>query len=84
VKKLELSKERRAELVERLQGFFAEQLDQELGELGAQLLLELFLQELGPIVYNQGVRDAHDFVADKLMDLEGELRHDEGPGAEPA
>jgi uncharacterized protein (DUF2164 family) len=31
------------------------------------------VKELGPPVYNQAIRDAHAFVQDKLLDLEGEF-----------
>ena len=41
--------------------------------LRAELLLDFFVKELGPPVYNQAIRDAHDFVAEKLVDLEGEF-----------
>ena len=56
-----------------IQRYFQENLDEELGELGAQLLLEFFIRELGAPVYNQAIRDAHDFIQDKLVDLAGEF-----------
>ncbi len=31
------------------------------------------MKQLGPPVYNQAIRDAHGFIQDKLIDLEGEL-----------
>ena len=36
-------------------------------------VLEFFLRELGPPVYNQGVRDASGFMQEKLGDIEGEI-----------
>ena len=56
-----------------IQRYFQENLDEELGELGAQLLLEFFIRELGAPVYNQAIRDAHAFFEEKLTDLEGEF-----------
>jgi len=71
--RIQLSDERRASLVSAIQAYFAEHLDREIGELGAGLLLDFFVRELGAPVYNQAIRDAHDFLQDKLVDLSGEF-----------
>ncbi len=71
--RIELADERKAKMVIAIQRYFRENLDAELGELGAQLLLEFFIRELGAPVYNQAIRDAHDFIQDKLVDLAGEF-----------
>ena len=44
-----------------------------LSDFKAGQLLDFFVRELGPPVYNQAIRDAHGFVRDKLEDLEGEF-----------
>jgi uncharacterized protein (DUF2164 family) len=71
--RIRLSDERRASLVSEIQAYFAENLDREIGELGAGLLLDFFVRELGAPVYNQAIRDAHDFLQQKLVDLSGEF-----------
>ena len=71
--RIELTDERKASMVEAIQRYFAENLDRELGALGAELLLDFFVAELGPPVYNQAIRDAHDFLEAKLADLTGEF-----------
>ena len=71
--RIQLSDERRASLVSAIQAYFSEHLDREIGELGAGLLLDFFVRELGAPVYNQAIRDAHDFLQDKLVDLSGEF-----------
>ncbi len=71
--RIELTDERKAKMVIAIQSYFRENLDDEIGELGAQLLLEFFIRELGAPVYNQAIRDAHDFIEDKLVDLAGEF-----------
>lgn len=77
--RIRLSDERRADLVARIQRHLREQFEEEVGELKAGLLLDFFVKELGPAVYNQAIKDAHDFVADKLVDLEGEFYEPEEP-----
>lgn len=71
--RIRLSDERRADLVKRIQAYCREHFDDDVGELRAGLLLDFFVKELGPPVYNQAIKDAHDFVAEKLVDLEGEF-----------
>jgi uncharacterized protein (DUF2164 family) len=34
---------------------------------------DFFVRELGPPLYNQGVRDAAGFMQEKLSDIEGEV-----------
>ena len=70
---VELSEERRAELVLRLQGFFLEQFEEQLSEFRAEHLLDFVLEAVGPQVYNQAVQDARAVMQRKLDDLEGEV-----------
>ncbi len=65
--------ERRAALLLEVQGYFAENFDEELSEFKAEQLLDFFVENLGPPVYNQAIRDAHSFLQDKLSDLEGDF-----------
>ena len=51
--------------------YFSEQLDQEIGELPARLLLGFFLKEIGPSVYNAAIGDAQTYFRDRVADLEG-------------
>ena len=49
--------------------YFGREREEDLGELASQLILDFFVEELGPDLYNQGVEDAHAYVLDKLEDL---------------
>jgi uncharacterized protein (DUF2164 family) len=75
---LELSEERRAQLVANLQAFFRETFDEEVSAFRAEQVLDFFLGALGPQVYNQAVQDARAFFQRKLDDLEGEVYEPEG------
>ncbi len=77
--RIRLSDERRAILVRAVQNYFADEFDEPLSDFRANGLLDFFVAELGPPVYNQGVRDAHAYVQDKLTDLEGEVYEREPP-----
>ena len=78
--RIRLSEERRGRIVEALQRFFAAELDREISEFQAGLLLDFLVRELGAPIYNQAIQDARGFLHDKLTDLEGEFYEPEEPG----
>ena len=51
--------------------YVAQHLDQDLGDLQAGLLLDYFLKELAPSVYNQAIQDAQHYFQERASDLEG-------------
>ncbi len=53
-----------------IQRFFRDELDTEVGDLRAALVLDFFQRELAPVFYNQGVTAAREFLEDRLLDLE--------------
>ena len=48
-----------------------------LGEMPAGLLLNFFLEELGPAIYNRAIQDAQTRLQMRVADLTGELFADE-------
>lgn len=55
---VELTKEQRDALVEALQEYSEQEMDQELGQFEAGFLLDFMLQRLGTLCYNKGLEDA--------------------------
>ncbi|HEX8726794.1 MAG TPA: DUF2164 domain-containing protein [Gemmatimonadaceae bacterium] len=53
-----------------LKRYVSENLDQEIGDLKAELLLDYVLRELGPTIYNQAIADARDFFQERTADLD--------------
>ncbi len=70
---LQLSDERRAQLVQRLEGFFLEEFDETLSDFRSSQLLDFVLETVAPHVYNQAVQDARVFMQRKLDELDGEV-----------
>lgn len=68
---IDLPDETVKKLVASLRRFFAEELEEELGELQARLLLDFVLEEIGPSVYNAAVADAQTYLRDRVADLDG-------------
>jgi uncharacterized protein (DUF2164 family) len=71
--RIRLSDERRAALLRALKDYTTVEFDEPLSDFRAEGLLDFFIRELGPPVYNQGVRDAAAFVQSKLADIDGEI-----------
>jgi uncharacterized protein (DUF2164 family) len=70
---IRLSPDRRAALVRAIKDYTAAEFDEALSDFRAQALLDFFVKELGPPVYNQGVRDAAGYMHEKLGDIDGDI-----------
>ena len=69
----------RKQAIAALREYFAANLDEEIGDLKAGLLLDFILSELGPSVYNQGLADARGFFEERTSDLAAIWYRDEFP-----
>jgi uncharacterized protein (DUF2164 family) len=74
---IELSKQNRTTAIGSIQRYFEENLPEPIGELPAGLLLNFFLEEIGPAIYNQAITDAQARIQQRVADLSGELYADE-------
>ncbi len=70
-KAIKLTDETVKKLRASIQRYFAENLDQDIGDLKADLLLDFALREIGPSVYNQAIADAQAYFQGRVTDLEG-------------
>ncbi|WP_106795402.1 DUF2164 domain-containing protein [Rhizobium sp. H4] len=73
MKKIEFTKEAKAAIVSRIRRYFETELDQPIGALPAEFLLDFFAEEIGAHYYNQGVRDAHAALSKKMEDLSEDI-----------
>lgn len=76
---IKLSQEREEQLIKSIKIFFYNEFDDDLSDFRAKSLLDWFVKELGPPVYNQAIKDAHRFVQEKLSELDGELYEPDNP-----
>ena len=70
---IELPKQARADAIASLKRYFEENLPEPIGDLPAGLLLDYFLEEIGPVIYNKAIADAQTQIAQRVADLTGEL-----------
>ncbi len=64
--------------------YFAEELDHEIGDLKAGLVLDFVLKEIGPSVYNAAIADARTYFEQRAADLEGVCYQEELSYWQPA
>lgn len=67
---IEIKKEVQDRLVASIQQYFQENMDEEVGDLKAMLLLEFILKEIGPAIYNQAVSDAQAVMSERIGELD--------------
>jgi uncharacterized protein (DUF2164 family) len=66
-----LAPDTKKQAVASIKQYVEKNLDQEIGDLQAGLLLDYFLKELAPSVYNQAIQDAQRYFQERASDLEG-------------
>lgn len=77
--KIEFSKPEKELITRKVQMYFREELDQELGQFDAEFLLDFFAEEVGAYFYNRGIRDAQSVIEAKVADIADELYQIEKP-----
>ncbi|HEY2038189.1 MAG TPA: DUF2164 domain-containing protein [Edaphobacter sp.] len=75
--KIELSQQVRADAIASIQRYFEENMTEPIGNLPAGMLLDFFVEDIGPAIYNRAVADAQSRLAVRVSDLSGELYVDE-------
>ncbi|MFA5157839.1 MAG: DUF2164 domain-containing protein [Patescibacteria group bacterium] len=72
-KKFELKEEEYKILLADIKDFFLKELDEELGDLRAEIVLDFILEKIGPKIYNLGVNDARRWFREKFEDLDADF-----------
>lgn len=73
---IEIPKEARKEAIASIERYFRENMDEPIGNLAAGALLGYFLEELGPLVYNQAVADVQERLQARVAELDIEVHED--------
>jgi len=70
---MELSKRTREDAIASIQRYFEENFPEPVGDLPAGLLLDFFIDEVGPVIYNRAIADAQTRMQLRVSDMSGEL-----------
>jgi uncharacterized protein (DUF2164 family) len=60
-------------LMEKIQYYYHIELGETLGDLATENMIEFMLQTLGPLVYNEALKDTRAVVNERILSLEDEL-----------
>lgn len=76
---IEFTNEEKELLSEKIQDYFAQEMDQELGRFDAEFLLDFFSKEIGPYFYNRALYDAQVIIQSKVETLNDAISEIEKP-----
>jgi uncharacterized protein (DUF2164 family) len=74
---IELPKPARAQAIASIERYFLEHLDERIGNVAAGGLLGFFLEEIGPLVYNQAVAEVQERLQLRVAEIDIEVHEDE-------
>lgn len=74
---IELHKDARAGAVKSIERYFEVNMEVRIGNIQAAALLDFFLEEIGPSVYNKAVADAQERMQTRALELDIECHEDE-------
>jgi uncharacterized protein (DUF2164 family) len=66
---IEFTKEETDIICRKIQLYFHEELEQEIGQFDAGFLLDFFAEEIGPYFYNRGLYDAQSILESRLENI---------------
>ena len=77
--KIEFGKEEKETICRKIQLYFREELEQDIGGFDAEFLLDFFSKEIGPYFYNRGLYDAQAILASRLENINEAIYEIEKP-----
>ena len=70
-KKIELTKEKRNDMIKMIKEYYYNEREEEIGDLAASLMLNFIVDELAAEFYNQGIYDAYKYFNDRAEEVLG-------------
>lgn len=71
-----LTKEDHAQAITSIQRYFEENMDEPIGNIAADALLEFFLTEIGPCIFNKAVAEVQERMQARVMELDMDVHED--------
>jgi uncharacterized protein (DUF2164 family) len=69
MKPIKFSREETRAIVGEIQDYFREELDQDIGAIPAELLMQFFAERMGAYFYNRGIYDAQALIRERVEAL---------------
>lgn len=64
-----IDKQKKKVMIDSIKEYFYNEREEELGDLAAGMILDFFLEELAPEIYNKGVYDAYEYSLERIEDV---------------
>jgi len=74
---IELGKDTRKDAISSIERYFRENMEEPIGNMTAGALLDFFLEEIGPSIYNKAVAAAQERLQAQILELDIEVNEDE-------
>jgi uncharacterized protein (DUF2164 family) len=74
---IEISPEARKQAVASIQRYFDANMEEGIGNIAAGALLAFFLEEVGPLIYNQAVVEVQERIQARVMEIDIEVHEEE-------
>ncbi|WP_117234147.1 DUF2164 domain-containing protein [Vibrio maerlii] len=71
--KIEISRQEKTELAQKLQQYCEDELDIDVGQFDAEFIVDHLAQSLGKVIYNQALEDVQKVIDKKFMDINDEI-----------
>jgi uncharacterized protein (DUF2164 family) len=79
VSEIEFTRDEKSIIAGKIQLYFQEELEQEIGQFDAEFLLDFFAEEIGSFFYNRGIYDAQAVLEARLENITEALYEIEKP-----
>lgn len=73
MKPIKFSSEETKAVVGEIQDYFREELDQDIGSIPAEMLMQFFAERMGAYFYNRGVYDAQALIRERIDALTDDI-----------
>lgn len=74
---IQLNSDTRKQAITSLQRYFELNMEEKLGNLQAEALLDFLLEEIGPSIYNRAVNDAQTLMQTRVQELDIDVHAEE-------
>ena len=74
---IEISAEARKEAIASIMRYFEDNMEERIGNIAAGGLLGFFMEEIGPVIYNQAVADVQERLQQRVTEIDLEVHEDE-------
>lgn len=71
--KINISNDKKKIFIADIKDFFLQELEQEIGDLKADIILDFILEKIGPEIYNTAINDSRKWFRGKFEDVDADF-----------